>query len=121
MGRPLKDIDENRVAELAYGGASNREIGDLIGVDDKTVKNRFSALLAKQRARRRFAIREAQTRLAMDGNPTMLIWLGKQELGQQDRQTVTHRGDDDTPRIVPRGGVLPKRKGVGADGSGRRS
>jgi hypothetical protein len=28
----------------------------------------------------------------MDGNPTMLIWLGKNWLGQTDKQEVAHTG-----------------------------
>lgn len=103
-GRPKAKIDQSEVERLAYGGASNREIADILGVDDKTIKAHFSAILAKQRAVRRFDLREAQTATAKAGNPALLIWLGKQELGQQDRQTVTHRGDGESPpRIVPRG------------------
>ena len=32
----------------------------------------------------RTSIRRAQYKAALDGNPTMLIWLGKQLLGQKE-------------------------------------
>ena len=34
------------------------------------------------------SLRRAQWKAAQDGNPTMLIWLGKQMLGQRDKQEV---------------------------------
>ena len=34
----------------------------------------------------RGSLRAKQFELAMRGNPTMLVWLGKLELGQTDRQ-----------------------------------
>ena len=34
------------------------------------------------------SLRRAQFELAMKGNPTMLIWLGKQYLGQNERTEV---------------------------------
>ena len=37
----------------------------------------------------RGSLRAKQFELAMLGNPTMLIWLGKQELGQTDRQQLS--------------------------------
>jgi DNA-binding CsgD family transcriptional regulator len=85
VGRPKKDISDATVAELAYDGASNRDIAAILGCDEATVRHRFSAILGKQRAERRMAIRKAQREAALGGNPAMLIWLGKQELGQVDK------------------------------------
>lgn len=93
------EIDEVKVAELASDGASNREIGDILGVDDKTVASRFSALLKKKRAERRLGLRRAQDAAALAGNPALLIWLGKQDLGQ--RETVgIETTTNDKPRIT---------------------
>ena len=38
----------------------------------------------------KIALRKKQIEMAMDGNVQMLIWLGKQYLGQQDKQEVEH-------------------------------
>lgn len=35
------------------------------------------------------SLRRQQFQTAMKGNPTMLIWLGKQYLGQTDKQDIT--------------------------------
>lgn len=85
MARQKMDIDESVVAQMAFDGASNREIGDILGIDHKTVANRFSPLLNKKRAERRVGLRKAQTAAALAGDKTMLVWLGKQELGQTDK------------------------------------
>ena len=34
------------------------------------------------------SLRRAQYQKALDGNPTMLIWLGKQILGQRERVDI---------------------------------
>ena len=36
------------------------------------------------------SLREKQYDVAMSGNVSMLIWLGKQVLGQSDKQEVEH-------------------------------
>ena len=38
----------------------------------------------------KIALREKQIEMAMQGNVQMLIWLGKQYLGQLDKQEVEH-------------------------------
>lgn len=90
MGRPKRDIDEDRVAELAFQGASVNEIALAIGVDDQTLHNRYSKLIAKKKAERRIWLKEQQNRVAEEGNPTMLIWLGKTELGQAEPVAATN-------------------------------
>lgn len=99
MGRPKKDIDEDKVAGLAFDGASDREIGDILGCDHKTVANRFSPILRKKRAERRLRLRIAQTEAAIAGNGTMLVWLGKQELEQRDSIQV-QQSTEEKPRIT---------------------
>ena len=39
----------------------------------------------------------SKTELAMEGNVTMLIWLGKQRLGQRDRLDTEHSGSEGGP------------------------
>lgn len=102
MGRPKKEIDEDRVAEMAYDGASNREIAAILGVTEDTIRKRFPAILTKQRARRRLDLRIAQRAAAINGNAALLIWLGKQELGQVDRQVTTHRDEATKQLVIPK-------------------
>jgi hypothetical protein len=94
MSRPLADIDEEKVARLARDGASNREIAALVGCDEGTIRGRFSALVTKKRAERRVWLRARQNKSADEGNVTMLIWLGKQELDQADKAPAQPPSED---------------------------
>lgn len=91
MGRKLP-IDENLVADMALSGCPNTEIAALLGCDEGTIRKRFSDLLVKKRAERCWILRKKQIELAEAGNPTMLIWLGKNILNQRDSQDVQHEG-----------------------------
>lgn len=103
-GRPLIKIDEKVVEGMANVGATNAEIGDFVGCDGDTIGRRFAELLIKARAGMRTRLRQAQFKAAVGGNATMLIWLGKQMLGQVDSQEIT--GKDGKP-LIP--GVLTVR------------
>lgn len=84
MPRPKSDIDPALVQEFAANGAKVVEIADYFGVDRDTIHNRFSAELTKGKAQLRASLRMAQIKAAKRGNSTMLVWLGKQYLGQSD-------------------------------------
>lgn len=72
------------VLKLAKLGCSIEEISDWFGVPANTIKYNFSDIIAKGRAETKQALRRAQLSLALSGNATMLIWLGKNILGQQE-------------------------------------
>lgn len=93
-GQPMADIDELTVYGMAMVGATNVEIAQICRVDETTIAKRFPKVLADARANLRKKLRRAQLAKAMEGNPTMLIWLGKQMLGQKDRADMT---SDDKP------------------------
>jgi hypothetical protein len=85
MARPKIVIDSAVVETLAKVGATNCEIADHFMVDEGTIRKRFSDLLAKARSTRKIKLREMQWKLAEKGNLGMMIWLGKQELGQSEK------------------------------------
>lgn len=93
MGRPLLEIDAKLVEKLAGIGAKNTEIADFVGCSTDTLENRFSAELTKGRANLKMSVRRWQLKYAEQGNSALLIWLGKQMLGQTD--TVTVSGDSE--------------------------
>lgn len=88
MGRPRKKIDADQVGTLARIGCTYSEIGAVVGCSTDTLKRRFADHIEKAREHGKSSLRHAQWQKALEGNPTMLIWLGKQELGQRDRQDV---------------------------------
>lgn len=87
-GRPRKTIDELKIIELAAKGYRMNEIATLCGVSRSTLNRRYEAACEKGRELMRGALRAKQMEVAMKGNPIMLIWLGKQELQQTDKQDI---------------------------------
>lgn len=57
----------------------------------RTVKRRFGTRIKRLREAGKSSLRRAQWTTALRGNATMLVWLGKQELGQRDRHELTGR------------------------------
>jgi hypothetical protein len=103
-------VDETRVEELAAKLLSIDEIARLVGCSPKTLERRYQDALQRGRDNARLNLRAAQFRAAMDGNVAMLIWLGKQYLGQREpREPVAGE--------YPRGAV-PKIEVVYRDGVG---
>jgi len=84
-GRPLKKIDSRQVEKMAGYGSTNVEIADILGVSEATIRGRFCELLVKARSARKMKLRRKQFDMAMQGNVSMLIWLGKNELDQKDK------------------------------------
>ena len=90
MARPKKyDIDTQEVEKLAGYGCTNIEIADFFGCSENTIR-RYGEFLTKGREKGKIRLRQLQWRSAERGNVTMQIWLGKQILGQVDRQEVEH-------------------------------
>jgi hypothetical protein len=89
MGRPKLEIDVNLLEGLARIGCTNVEIAALMGCSVQTLLNRFLANLDKGRSEMKMKLRREQIRQAERGNVAMLIWLGKQYLGQADKRDLT--------------------------------
>lgn len=115
-GRPRIEIDFTLLDNLCYVQCTEEEIASVLGVSVDTLARRvqeetgkgFAEYFAEKRAGGRMSLRRRQFTTAMgrdpivvDGelisegnkpNPTMLIWLGKQYLGQSDKNELTGRG-----------------------------
>ena len=86
MARPKKIISALQVQKLAGYGCNLNEIADVCECSVDTIERRFAENLKLGRANRKMRLRKKQTELALRGSEKMLIWLGKQELDQRDRQ-----------------------------------
>ena len=84
VGRDKKVIPPNEVFKLSSIGCKNQEIADWFGIDENTLTYNFSEQILKGRENLKQSLRRAQIKLALSGNATMLIWLGKNILGQSD-------------------------------------
>lgn len=85
---------------MALCGAYNTEIAEFCGCSVDTLTNRFSDILTKSRAGLRVKLRRAQMKLALSGNATMLIWLGKNMLDQSDKVEIDPKGAAETARAI---------------------
>lgn len=83
-GRKKQIVVPKDVYELAAIGSTDREIAAWFGVDEQTLRYNFKDILAKGREDLKQSLRHAQLKLALSGNAVMLIWLGKNILGQTD-------------------------------------
>jgi hypothetical protein len=84
MARPRSQIPPDKVLKLASEGAKVTEIADYFGVSRDVIHERFATELGKGKARLKESLRRSQILAAKRGNPAMLIWLGKNYLGQSD-------------------------------------
>lgn len=100
MARPLLEIDPEEVLKLAQLGCKTQEIADFLGCSKETIEGRFYAELQKGRADLRMSLRRMQIQAAQKGNIAMMIWLGKQMLGQIDRAQIDITKIDDQEFIA---------------------
>lgn len=84
VGRDKKVIDPDEVEKLAAIGCKDSEIADWFGIKQDTLRYNFADQLTKGRESLKQSLRRAQLSLALSGNAVMLIWLGKNILGQTD-------------------------------------
>ena len=89
MARPKKyDIDPKQVEKLAAYGCTNTEIASFFGGSKDLISKSYSTNVEKGKDSGRIRLRQLQWRAAERGNIPMLIWLGKQVLGQSDRKEI---------------------------------
>lgn len=97
IGRPQADIDWKRVDDLLIVGCSGREIAASIGLNPATIYDRcekdhgitFTEYSQQKYAKGESILRAHQFAKAIgkttEGDNTLLIWLGKNRLGQKEK------------------------------------
>lgn len=102
MARPKIEIDFDMVKKLCAIQCTGQEIADVLDVSYDTLERRvkevyqisFADYIKKHSANGKMSLRRKQHEVAMNGNTTMLVWLGKQYLGQTDKQIVDNTSSD---------------------------
>lgn len=87
-GRPKKQFSEKDIEQikvLARCHCPDSEIAAFMECGEMTIRRHFGTLLKEWREAGKSNIRAKQYQLAMQGDKTMLIWLGKQILGQSEK------------------------------------
>lgn len=85
MARPPKPIDSKQVMELAKISCTMNEMAAVLGCSVDTLERRFADIIKEGREHGRMSLKRKQYEVAMGGNVTMLIWLGKQLLDQSEK------------------------------------
>lgn len=81
----LKDIDRDLIWRLASIMCTYKEISEVVGLPEKTIKNNFADLIEKGRSVGKKSLRRAQFEKAIqDKDPRLLIFLGKNYLSQKE-------------------------------------
>jgi hypothetical protein len=104
-GRPRKEIAQHTFERLCEVQATLEEIAHVLDVSEDTVECwckrtyelGFADTYKKFSANGKTSLRRYQFEAAKKGNPTMLIWLGKQYLGQREPLATIRGGDIDVP------------------------
>lgn len=95
MARPRIEIDKEQFEKLCSIQCTLIEIAGYFNCSEDTIekwckreyKKNFTDVFKQKRGVGKISLRRSQFRMA-ETNPTMAIWLGKQYLGQTEKQEV---------------------------------
>ena len=102
MGRPQFVIDWQVVESMCGIYCTGEEIAGVLGCSYDTLERAikreksqtFAEFFQQKAAAGKVSLRRKQYDVAVNnGDKTMLIWLGKQWLGQQDKQATENKSD----------------------------
>lgn len=91
-----KRIDREMVQKLAAIGCTNKEIASVLECNDDYLARACSDELARGREQGKMRLRQKQMEVAMKGNVPMLIFLGKNMLGQSDKHEIKNENVEHT-------------------------
>jgi IS30 family transposase len=104
-GAKLKWIDWDKVDKMCAIHCTGEEIAAILDVDYDTLqrsckrekKKKFADYIRQKSSNGKMSLRRRQYSAAMEGNATMLVWLGKNWLGQTDK--IEEEDDQQTNNI----------------------
>lgn len=105
MARPRAEINQEEFEKLCGLQCTKEEICDWFSITDKTLdawckrtyEQSFSVIFEKKRVRGKISLRRAQFKLA-EKSAAMAIFLGKNYLGQTDKQEIVSSTIDEKTR-----------------------
>lgn len=107
-GRPkliLNDKGIKTIEDLAHIECTQDEIASILNCERGTLNNENNKELFEQAFKKgaengKASLRRKQYELAMKGNCSMLIWLGKQYLGQSEKLNTNINTDEDSKQMM---------------------
>jgi hypothetical protein len=111
MARPHIELDEDKIIELASKGLSQKQLAAIFNCSEDTLQRNYAVAIKTGWELRNGSLMQRQYEVAMSGNPTMLIWLGKQYLNQSDKESKPDTGENfglgDSPRPTINHAAVP--------------
>jgi len=101
--KPMSDKEFEQLVNMIRIQCTQAEICRIYKMDEDTLNRiiaergeaeNFSELYKKNQDEGKASLRRMQWKAAEGGNATMLVWLGKQVLGQRDKQEITGADGD---------------------------
>lgn len=120
-GRPKKTIDYTILEKLCEIFCTGEECASVLGVDYETLNTilkrdghgGYREYYNIHEGKGRASLRRAQYKAALGGDRTLLVWMGKQFLGQTDKQQHELSGPDGGPiEINARDNLKEKISGI---------
>jgi len=108
MSRPIIEIDWEQVDKMCAIHCTGEEQAAVLRVDYDTLNRAcqrehdisFAEYFKQKASNGKMSLRRKQYTAAMDGNTTMLVWLGKNWLGQTDQ--IEPDAQDLPPIVIER-------------------
>jgi hypothetical protein len=108
-GRPKAAIDWKKVDKALEQGANGVQVAAMLGIHFNTLSLRckednkcdFCDYLTQKRESGNQQLLGMQFQAAKEGSVPMLIWLGKQRLGQKDKKDLDHTTNGKDMGIAP--------------------
>ncbi len=123
-GRPRIEVNWTEFDKLCAMQCSLVEIAGWFDCSEDTIERRvkethgitFAEYFAQKRGKGKIALRRKQYEVAISGNVSMLIWLGKNYLNQADKQEISGNAEnpitiqyaDEDSQITPTPKEIPK-------------
>ena len=107
-GRPYHEIDWKLVEQGLNAGSTGTRIASYLGIHHDTLYHaverkygmNFTEYSAQKRQKGELMLEIKQFQLALSGDRGMLIWQGKQRLGQKENHDVKFSGDALITKVV---------------------
>lgn len=107
-GPKFTSIDWTTLDKLCGMQCTKTEIADFLEISEDTIeraikrefKVNYAEYYEQKAAKGRISLRRKQYDVASSGNVTMLIWLGKQYLGQSDKLETDLTSKSGAPLVI---------------------
>ena len=111
-GRPRLELDERQIKELASMQCTLGEIAAVMGCSEDTLERGFAGVIRQGREIGRTALRRAQWNKAVkEGNPQLLVWLGRFYLSQKEEFSLS-TSEPDVRALLSQWEISAKKKSV---------